>query len=104
MLAWPGHAGIRAGGISDGLAHVTDILPTLTELAGVAGHGGSWRGRAVEPVTGRSLVPMLKGAAGSVHGDAPLGYELSGNAALFRSEGRRVGKEGGREGWNRGGP
>lgn len=86
IIAWPGHADIRAGGITDGLAHVTDILPTLTELAGVAGHGGSWRGRAVEPVTGRSLVPMLKGGAGSVHGDAPLGYELSGNAALFRGD------------------
>ena len=86
IIAWPGHAGIRAGGISDGLAHVTDILPTLTELAGVSGHGGRWRGGAVEPVTGRSLVPMLKGGAGSVHGDAPLGYELSGNAALFRGD------------------
>ncbi len=86
IIAWPGHADIRAGAISDGLAHVTDILPTLTELAGVPGHGGSWRGRAVEPVTGRSLVPMLKGGAASVHGDAPLGYELSGNAALFRGD------------------
>src|SRR3546814_849467 len=90
IIAWPGHAGIRAGGISDGLAHVTDILPTLTELAGVAGHGGSWQGRAVEPVTGRSLVPMLKGGAGSVHGDAPPGYELSGNAALFRGDSKLV--------------
>ena len=86
IIAWPGHADIRAGGISDGLAHVTDILPTLTELAGVSGHGGNWRGRAVEPVTGRSLVPVLKGGTGSVHGDAPLGYELSGNAALFRGD------------------
>ncbi|MBO9696684.1 MAG: arylsulfatase [Sphingopyxis sp.] len=86
IIAWPGHADIRAGGISDGLAHVTDILPTLTELAGVPSHGGMWQGRAVEPVTGRSLVPALKGAAGSVHGDAPLGYELSGNAALFRGD------------------
>jgi arylsulfatase A-like enzyme len=86
IIAWPGNSEVRAGGISDGLAHVTDILPTLTELAGVSGHGGSWRGRAVEAVTGRSLVPMLKGAPGSVHGDAPLGYELSGNAALFRGD------------------
>ncbi len=86
IIAWPGNAQVRAGGISDGLAHVTDILPTLTDLAGVTGHGGSWRGRAVEAVTGRSLVPMLKGAPGSVHGDAPLGYELSGNAALFRGD------------------
>jgi arylsulfatase A-like enzyme len=86
IIAWPGNAEFRAGGISDGLAHVTDIVPTLTELAGVSDHGGSWQGKAVEPVTGRSLVPALKGRPGSVHGDAPLGYELSGNAALFRGD------------------
>ncbi|SEH19382.1 arylsulfatase/uncharacterized sulfatase [Sphingopyxis sp. YR583] len=86
IIAWPGNANIRAGGISDGLAHVTDILPTLTDLAGVSDHGGSWQGKAVESVTGRSLVPMLKGAPGSVHGDEPLGYELSGNSALFRGD------------------
>ncbi|HEV7340204.1 MAG TPA: arylsulfatase [Sphingopyxis sp.] len=86
IIAWPGNKAMRAGGISDGLAHVTDIVPTLTELAGVAGHRGVWQGKAVEPVTGRSLVPILTGQSASVHGDAPLGYELSGNAALFRGD------------------
>lgn len=86
IIAWPGHGAIQAGAISDGLAHVTDLLPTLAELADVPLHDGQWQGRSVEPITGRSLVPMLKGGAGSVHGDAPLGYELSGNAALFRGD------------------
>jgi len=86
IIAWPGNPKIRAGQISDGFAQVTDILPTLTELAGVPLHRGDWQGRAVEPVTGRSLVPMLAGAGGSVHGDTPFGYELSGNAALFRGD------------------
>lgn len=86
IIAWPGNPRLRAGAINDGLAHVTDILPTLTDLAGVPAHGSSWEGRAVEPLTGRSLVPTLEGAEGSVHGDAPIGYELSGNAALFRGD------------------
>ena len=86
IIAWPGHGAIQAGAISDGLAHVTDLLPTLAELADVPLHDGQWQGRSVEPITGRSLVPMLEGGAGSVHGDAPIGYELSGNAALFRGD------------------
>lgn len=86
IITWPGNPAIRAGAISNGLAHVTDIVPTLTDLAGVTGHGDRWDGKPVEPVTGRSLVPMLGGAPGSVHGDDPLGYELSGNAALFRGD------------------
>jgi len=86
IIAWPGNRKVRASVISNGFAHVTDIVPTIAELAGVPLHGGTWNGRAVEPVAGRSLVPMLEGMDGSVHGDAPLGYELSGNAALFRGD------------------
>jgi arylsulfatase A-like enzyme len=87
IITWPGNKQFRAGAISDGFAHVTDIVPTLTDLAGVADHGTTWQGRAVEPVAGRSLTPVLTGSPGSVHGaDTPIGYELSGNAALFRGD------------------
>ena len=87
VIAWPGQPQVRAGAIAGGLAHVTDIVPTIAELTGVPLHAGSWQGRAVEPVTGRSLAPMLRGDAASVRGPADaLGYELSGNAALFRGD------------------
>ena len=91
IIAWPGHREVRAGAIAGGLAHVTDIVPTVSELTGVPLHGGIWQGRGVEPVTGRSLAPLLRDETASVRGvDEPLGYELSGNAALFRGDHKLV--------------
>lgn len=82
----PQKDGMRKGAIAKGFAHVTDLLPTIAELAGVPLHDGIWQGRKIEPITGRSLVSMLGGGTDSVHGDQPLGYELSGNSALFRGD------------------
>ncbi len=86
IVAWPGNPAFARGSVAGGMAHVTDIVPTLLDLSGSEAPGEQWQGRAVEPVTGRSLVPMLTGAADDVHGDRPIGYELSGNAALFRGD------------------
>jgi hypothetical protein len=56
-------------------------------LAGVTPQQGSFSGRRVEPMIGMDLSPMLTGAASSVHSpDKPLGYELSGNAVLFKGD------------------
>ncbi|MBK5553908.1 arylsulfatase [Pseudomonas sp. TH03] len=67
--------------------HVTDIVPTLLDVAGVAAHSGEYQGRAVEPMIGNSLVPVLKGTADRVHPeDQAIGYELSGSAALFKGD------------------
>jgi arylsulfatase/uncharacterized sulfatase len=67
------------------LTHVTDIVPTLLQLAGVPHPGRSHQGRPIEPPSGRSLVPALQGGAQPVRGpDEVLGYELAGNKALFK--------------------
>ena len=87
IIAWPGNPALRRNSIAPGLAHVTDVVPTLLDLTGTPAPGAEWQGRAVEPIMGRSLVPALTGAVEGVHGDErPIGYELSGNAALFRGD------------------
>ena len=87
IIAWPGNPAIKGGSVAAGFAHVTDMPLTLLMLAGVAPQQGSFSGRRVEPMIGMDLSPMLKGAASSVHSpDKPLGYELSGNAVLFKGD------------------
>jgi arylsulfatase A-like enzyme len=81
-----GVAGAARNQIHDGLTHVTDILPTLLDVARVTRPGTSFQGQPIEPPTGRSLVagPGRPVAARTRSADEPLGYELSGNKALFK--------------------
>lgn len=64
----------------DAFSFVTDIAPTLLEMAGAgAAPDGS------VSIDGRSLLPLLSGEADTVYGaDEPVGIEVSGNAALYR--------------------
>ena len=61
---------------------VTDVTPSILDLARVeVGEDGS------VPMTGRSLVPLLRGEAKEVYGaDTPVGLEVSGQAALFKGD------------------
>jgi arylsulfatase/uncharacterized sulfatase len=87
IIAWPGNPAIKAGSVAGGFAHVTDLAPTLLALTGVSGQQGVFAGRKVEPMTGYSLAPLLTGAAPGVHpANTPLGYELSGNAVVFKDD------------------
>ncbi len=87
IIAWPGNPAIGPGRIARGFTYVTDLPPTLLALAGVAPQGALYRGRAVEPMAGTDLTPLLAGTNETAHAaDRPLGYELSGNAALFRGD------------------
>lgn len=74
-------AGIEPNQTIQSLSMVSDITPTLLDYAGVAtsANGG-------EPITGRSLRPVLSGTAQDTHGGTPVGLEVSGNSALFKGD------------------
>ncbi len=78
IIAGPG---VPAGERHAGLTFVSDITPTLLELAGA----GTATPEGARPITGRSLLPLLAGQADRIYGPADtVGVEVSGNAALFR--------------------
>jgi arylsulfatase A-like enzyme len=82
-----GVRGAPAGALHHSLTHVTDLAPTLLDLAGVKPPGSHHDGRPIEPISGRSLVAALHEPTRPVRGpDETLGYELSGDEALFRGD------------------
>ena len=76
--------GIQRGVTTDAFAYVSDLTPTFLELAGVSEPTGSYDGRKVHPITGKSMLKFLRGKTDQIHGpkDA-VAYELAGSAALF---------------------
>ena len=82
-----GVPGVARGAIHAGLTHVTDILPTLLEVAQVPRPGTRYQGQTIDPPTGHSLLPVLSDPSRRVRTpEEPLGYELSGNKALFKGD------------------
>jgi arylsulfatase len=72
-----------APGISETLVTVTDIYPTILDLTGAAHPGNEFRGRAVAPIQGVSLVPVLRGDATDAHPvDFAIGFEVNRQASL----------------------
>ena len=73
--------------IHHSLTHVNDIVPTLLDLANVLHPGTSYKGQTIYPLSGHSLLPVIAGNATRVRSpDEVLGYELSGNFALFKGD------------------
>ena len=80
-----GHGVSNTTAIHRGLTHVTDIAPTLLAMAGIERPAAQYQGQPIEPMSGHNLLPVLQGQTQDVRGrDEILGYELSGNAALFK--------------------
>ena len=66
----------QRGGVATAPAHAIDLAPTLLAAARVADVAG---------LEGRSLLPALGDGSAQVHpDDESIGFELSGNAALYQ--------------------
>ena len=77
IVSWPRR--IRQGGrICREIAHVVDLMPSFVELAG-AEYPKTYRGRAIQPMEGESLVKLLDGE--SLDRES-LCWEHEGNRAV----------------------
>ena len=66
---------------------VTDIAPTILQLAGVELPGSSYRGREVSPIEGKSFAGVIRGDQNPIHGaDESFGVELHGARSLRRGD------------------
>ena len=70
--------GVKAGIVTRGFSVITDITPTLLDLAGVA---------PAHPLDGRSLRPVLTGSVASPYdATTPVAMEAAGEAALWKGD------------------
>lgn len=65
----------NAGQWNNNFLHVTDIMPTLLELAGAA-YPKEHNGKAIHRLIGKSLMPVLNGDSATVHSNDGMGWEL----------------------------
>ena len=99
-IAWG--PGIKGGALKREFAHVTDVAPTIFELAGARHPGTEYQGKPVLPLRGKSMVSWLKGKAGAVRNDQDaVGWELGGRKALRKGDWKIVyaNKPWGKDGW-----
>lgn len=74
VIAGPG---VTASGILDATVHVADLVPTMLDMAGVDYDADAFYGR--------SAMRLLSGQAETTYAeDDSFGFEVSGNAALYR--------------------
>ena len=74
MVKMPGHSK-NAGQWNKEFIHVTDVMPTLLELAGAA-YPEERSGKKLHPLIGKSMLSILNGDASSIHNNEGMGWEL----------------------------
>jgi arylsulfatase len=93
VVSWPG-GGVPAGELRRQFAHVTDMLPTFLEIAGVE-RPDRWRGERVLPLAGESVAATLTDTSAPgrtrdvvIENEGHRGYRRDGWEAVTRHEPR----------------
>lgn len=84
---WPKGLEAQKGSVTAQQAHVIDIMATCFEL-GNAAYPAEYNGNTVQPLEGRSLVPVLKGEVREPH--EYLGFEHFNERALIGKDGWKI--------------
>lgn len=79
--------GTVRGKLNDSVVSVLDVLPTLLDYAQIKPPGKQYKGQAVHPLAGRSMLPLLTGKAAQIRGDDDaFGMEMFGRQALVKGD------------------
>ncbi len=65
----------NAGQWNKSFCHVTDLMPTILQLAGVS-YPATYNGNNLHALIGKSLMPVLNGDTSSVYSNVGMGWEL----------------------------
>jgi arylsulfatase len=76
----------KPGAIARAYMHVTDVVPTFLDIAGVPLEPGRFDGRAVQPIDGLSWSAFLKRGAAIYPAERAVGNELFGSRSLRRGD------------------
>jgi arylsulfatase len=86
VTAFAAGKGVAGNRIARGYLSVTDVAPTLLDLAGLS-QPTSFKGRAILPFEGHSIVPVLQDKVTEVRGPTePVGTELFFRRALRKGD------------------
>lgn len=86
FIAWfPGK--VKSGAISHQVAHLTDVMPTLLELAGVR-YPEKFNGKELVPAAGKSLTPLFRNPES--HRDKTIFWEHEGSRAMRKQDWKLV--------------
>lgn len=93
MIAhWPAGMQAEAGSITDEVGHLTDFMATCVAVAGAA-YPSEWGGGAIEPLQGKSLLPVFGG--GQALEREWLYFVFSNNRAIRQGDWKLVSARGG---------